>query len=132
MCGPDTRLTSSVDSHTHTHTRTTLAHTRNQGAAAFEAALSDIIKSGGDLTSSCVRNIIAPAATAGCGRVMAQRSLQDDFDGAVACLSGLVEVCLFVCELEVCMRERFCPFPDRCVVTSTYTPTTHMFRPTRT
>jgi hypothetical protein len=34
---------------------------------------------------------MGPDATAGMGRV-AQRSLQDDFDGAVACLKGLVEV----------------------------------------
>lgn len=64
------------------------------GAGPFESGLSSIIKGGGDLTSSALRSLMGPAATAGMGRV-AQRSLQDDFDGAVACLKGLVEVSPF-------------------------------------
>jgi len=50
-----------------------------------------LIKGGAELTSSALRSFMGPSATAGMGRV-AQRSLQDDFDGAVACLKGLVEV----------------------------------------
>jgi hypothetical protein len=64
---------------------------RLAGASEFEGALSNVIKAGGDLSSAVLRQLLAPSATAGCGRTMAQRSLQDDFDGAVACLKGLVE-----------------------------------------
>ena len=61
------------------------------GASSFETGLSSLIKGGSDLSSSSLRSLMAPSATAGMG-VVAQRSLQDDFDGAVACLKGLVEV----------------------------------------
>jgi hypothetical protein len=61
------------------------------GASAFETGLSSLIKGGSDLSSSSLRSLMAPSATAGMG-VVAQRSLQDDFDGAVACLKGLVEL----------------------------------------
>lgn len=60
------------------------------GAGEFEAQITDIIKSGSDLTSSTLRLLMAPAATAGLGAV-AGRSLQDDFDGSVSCLRGLLE-----------------------------------------
>lgn len=60
------------------------------GAGDFEAQITDIIKSGSDLTSSTLRSVMAPAATAGLGAV-AGRSLQDDFDGCVSCLRGLLE-----------------------------------------
>jgi hypothetical protein len=45
------------------------------GAAGFEAGLGDIIKGGSDLSSRALRQLMAPAATAGLGAV-AGRSLQ--------------------------------------------------------
>lgn len=59
------------------------------GAADFESSLLQCIKSGSQLTSSSLRAMLAPAACAGVN-APAGRSLQDDFDGAVACLSGLM------------------------------------------
>eukprot|EP00775_Hariotina_reticulata_P013818 gene13818-13939_t len=63
---------------------------RLAGAIEFEAALTDLVKSGQELSSRRLRQLMAPAATAGVGPV-AQRSLQDDFDGVVSCLQGLLE-----------------------------------------
>jgi hypothetical protein len=45
------------------------------GAAAFEASLSELIKGGADLSSRQLRQLMAPAATAGLG-ALAGRSLQ--------------------------------------------------------
>ncbi|WIA36417.1 hypothetical protein OEZ86_007728 [Tetradesmus obliquus] len=60
------------------------------GAAGFEASLGELIKGGADLSSRQLRQLMAPAATAGLGAV-AGRSLQDDFDGAVCCTRGLLD-----------------------------------------
>lgn len=45
------------------------------GAAGFEASLGELIKGGADLSSRQLRQLMAPAATAGLGAV-AGRSLQ--------------------------------------------------------
>jgi hypothetical protein len=60
------------------------------GATGFEEALKKLVRDGGALTSSALRSMLAPAATVGLGAI-ARRSLQDDFDGAVSCLVGLLE-----------------------------------------
>lgn len=70
---------------THAFARLVLA-----GATELESQLTTIIKCGSDLSSSTLRTLLAPSATAGLGAV-AGRSLQDDFDGSVSCLRGLLE-----------------------------------------
>ena len=60
------------------------------GAAEFDNQLADIIKGGGSLTSSSLRALLAPAACQGVG-TPAGRSLQDEFDGVVACFKALLE-----------------------------------------
>jgi hypothetical protein len=45
------------------------------GAAGFDASLGELIKGGADLSSRALRQLMAPAATAGLGAV-AGRSLQ--------------------------------------------------------
>ena len=56
---------------------------------AFDAALGRALAGGGALTSAALRALLAPAATAGLNAAPAGRGLQEEFDGAVACLRGL-------------------------------------------
>lgn len=58
--------------------------------APFDAALRALLASGAPLASSSLRALLAPAATAGVNSAPAGRGLQEEFDGAVACLKGLL------------------------------------------
>jgi hypothetical protein len=57
---------------------------------AFDASLRPLLASGAPLTSAALRGLLAPAATAGLNAAKAGRGLQEEFDGAVACLKGLL------------------------------------------
>jgi hypothetical protein len=58
--------------------------------APFDAALRGLLTSGAPLTSAALRGLLAPAATAGLNTAKPGRGLQEEFDGAVACLKGLL------------------------------------------
>jgi hypothetical protein len=60
----------------------------------FDAAIAPLLAptaaSAAPLTSAALRALLAPAATSGVNAAPAGRGLQEEFDGAVACLRGLL------------------------------------------